>query len=376
MNGTRFNRLSRTGRARHARLAAAAVVGLATALVVGCGNNPNDAANGNGAETARATEAAPSSNAAPQPGPAETVEPKGQDTYTLGFVAKSAGNPVYAAARAGATEKAAELAAEHDIQINIEWRAPEEESARSQTAHVAELLGAGVDGLAISVTDPTVVTPAIERAVEQGVPVVTFDADAEDSSRFAFYGIDDQAAGEMLMARLAEVMPSGGSVAVLAGNRAATNLRDRVIGFATAPARTPEMHIAEVVHHDETPEAAARAMADLHASGAEIDAWALVGGWPLYMDGGLDGVPPDVKIVSMDPLPPALDKMQDGRVQGLIAQPYDRWGEEPVRLLIERLHLGQLPPAPVIEAELELITSDDAESYRARWESWVGGEAG
>jgi len=188
MNGTRFNRLSRTGRARHARLAAAAVVGLATALVVGCGNNPNDAANGNGAETARATEAAPSSNAAPQPGPAETVEPKGQDTYTLGFVAKSAGNPVYAAARAGATEKAAELAAEHDIQINIEWRAPEEEGARSQTAHVAELLGAGVDGLAISVTDPTVVTPAIERAVEQGVPVVTFDADAEDSSRFAFSG--------------------------------------------------------------------------------------------------------------------------------------------------------------------------------------------
>ncbi|MBZ0172367.1 MAG: hypothetical protein K8E66_08315, partial [Phycisphaerales bacterium] len=121
--------------------------------------------------------------------------------------------------------------------------------------------------------------------------------------------------------------------------------------------------------------AANAAMVEAQADHGPIDGWALVGGWPLYDPAGLDGIPENVKIVSMDPLPPALDHALAGRVHKFIAQPYFGWGYESVRTLIERLHLGELPDPQIRTAPLEIVEPGDAESYREQWIGWVGNPA-
>lgn len=296
----------------------------------------------------------------------------GKSRYVVGIVAKSATNPVYLAARAGAEAAARELGDKHGVQVEIVWRSPAREDSARQNELIAELVRSGVDGIAVSCSDPALVTPAIDAAMIGGVQVVTFDADAPESRRIAFYGINDREAGARVFRELTSVMGGSGRVGVLAGNRAAENIRNRVIGAAFELREHEGMQIVGVFHHDETAMDANAAMRDAHENHGPIDGWALLGGWPLYDPAGLDGVPEGTIIVSMDPLPPALDHAKAGRVQRFVAQPYFGWGYESVRTLVERMHTGAPPSEIVRNAELEVIDPADAERYRERWIGWVG----
>lgn len=304
------------------------------------------------------------------------AQPKAKSRYVIGIVAKSSTNPVYIAARSGAEAAARALSAQHGVEVEVVWRAPFAEDSARQSELIGELVLAKADGIAVSCSDSELATTSIDRAVAAGVQVVTFDSDAPDSRRLAFYGIDDRAAGGEVMRELAAVLGGKGRVAVLAGNRAATNIRERVIGAALEANAHADLEIVGAFTHDETPEDAARAMREAHEKYGPIDGWALMGGWPLYLTDGLANVPAEAKIVSLDPLPPALAHLDRGRVQALLAQPYFGWGFESVRLLFQRLHAGEAPTSRVISAPLERVTTENADAYRNQWRSWVGDTGG
>lgn len=292
----------------------------------------------------------------------------------IGMVAKSSVNPVYIAARSGAEAKARQLSRENGVEIEVIWRSPFSDDASRQAQLLRELIASGVDGIAVSCSDPAVLTPAIDRAVMSGVQVVTFDSDAPESRRMAYYGVNDRDAGAMVLNKLAEAMPDGGRVAMLVGNRAAENIRNRVIGAAYAAREHENIELIGIFDHAETATAANAAMRHAHERYGPIDGWALMGGWPLYDTAGLDQVPSTVRIVSMDPLPPALDYLDEGRVQMLIAQPYYEWGAESVRLLFNRIHKGETPEKPEVFAELKVVGPADSSDYRNRWLRWIGGQ--
>lgn len=292
----------------------------------------------------------------------------------IGMVAKSSVNPVYIAARSGAEAKARQLSRENGVEIEVIWRSPFSDDASRQAQLLRELIASGVDGIAVSCSDPAVLTPAIDRAVMSGVQVVTFDSDAPDSRRMAYYGVNDREAGAMVLNKLAETMPEGGRVAMLVGNRTAENIRNRVIGAAYAAREHETIELIGIFDHAETTTAANAAMRHAHERYGPIDGWALMGGWPLYDTAGLDQVPSTVRIVSMDPLPPALDYLDEGRVQMLVAQPYYEWGSESVRLLFNRIHKGETPESPEVFAALEVVGPSQSSDYRNRWLRWIGGQ--
>ena len=111
-------------------------------------------------------------------------------TITLGLVAKSQGNPVFQAARVGAEDAAKELGTKLGLTIKIDWRTPNEEDAQKQADAIEQLVLAGAAGISVSVSDANKLTDAINRAVDRGVPVATFDSDAPASKRFVTYGVD------------------------------------------------------------------------------------------------------------------------------------------------------------------------------------------
>ena len=71
---------------------------------------------------------------------------------------------------------------------------------------------------------------------------MTFDSDAPQSKRFAFYGVDDVKTGEAVMRELATLMGGKGKVAILAGNQNAPNLRKRVDGREAGGGEAPRHH--------------------------------------------------------------------------------------------------------------------------------------
>src|SRR5436305_6004351 len=149
------------------------------------------------------------------PAPSATSEPGAVSRpLRIAMIAKSASNPSFVAARTGAENRARALSASLGRPIQIEWLTPPQEDGAVQAQRIAQAVKEGMDAVLLSCSDARVVTPAIDDAVAHGVPVMTFDSDAPDSRRFAYCGVDDVKAGEMIMEELARLVPHGAHVAV------------------------------------------------------------------------------------------------------------------------------------------------------------------
>ena len=133
---------------------------------------------------------------------------------------------------------------------------------------------------------------------------MTFDSDAPESQRFAFYGVDDIKTGQAVMDELAKQMGESGSIAILAGNQNAPNLRNRVEGVKQAAAKYPKIKIVDTFYHIETPQDAAAEVIRVQNAYPQIQGWAMIGGWPLFTQTLLTDLDPKkVKIVAVDGLP-------------------------------------------------------------------------
>ncbi|MCC5823239.1 MAG: substrate-binding domain-containing protein [Phycisphaerales bacterium] len=296
-----------------------------------------------------------------------------QATYTIGVIAKSNANPVFQAARTGAEAAGRRLSDELGVNVRVQWRTPPQEDAQLQAQYVEQLIAAGVNGIAISVTDANILNSVLRRAVDRGIVVVTFDSDAPDSGRMAYYGVDDTQAGKEVMRQLATIMGGEGTVAVLTGNPAAVNLSNRVRGVRAAAAEFPGITIKDVYNFTpETATEAAARMQQVQTANPDITGWALVGGWPLYTDNALDGIYQNARVVSMDPLPLPLEYVRRGQVQVLVGQPYFGWGEVSVEMIVNKLHYDRDPESEFVFANFDIVTGDNVDEFAENWKTWLG----
>ncbi len=299
------------------------------------------------------------------------VQAQGRKSYTFGLVAKSQGNAVFQVARVGAEDAARELSAKHGVAIKIDWRTPNEEDAQKQAEAIEQLVLAGADGVAISCSDANKVTDAINRAVTDGVPVVTFDSDAPASKRMVIYGVDDGQCGEQVMAELARVMGGSGVVAILAGNQNAPNLQKRSAGVRLEAKKHPGIVIRDTYYHRETPQDAAARIEQVMQSNPDVTGWALIGGWPLFTENALKWQPGTVKCVSVDALPICLNYLRSGHVQVLLAQQCHEWGHRSVEHLFNKVHLGQSPASARDVSPLVRVDRTNVEEYAKNWQKWL-----
>jgi ribose transport system substrate-binding protein len=292
-------------------------------------------------------------------------------TITLGLVAKSQGNPVFQAARVGAEDAAVELGKKHGLTIKIDWRTPNEEDAQKQAEAIEQLVLAGAEGIAVSCSDANKLTDAINSAVNNGVPIVTFDSDAPNSKRFATYGIDDLECGKQTMEELARVLGGKGIIAVLAGNQNAPNLQRRVAGVREAAKKYPGITIRDVYYHKETPQDAAAKVEQVMQANPDITGWAMIGGWALFTENALKWQPGTVQCVSVDALPAQLNYIRSGHVPVLLGQQCYQWGYRSVGLLIDKIVLKQDPPAVKEISALVPVSKDNLDDYAKNWAKWL-----
>ncbi len=289
----------------------------------------------------------------------------------IGLVAKSQGNPVFQAARVGAEDAAKALSAKHKMKIKIDWRTPNEEDAQKQAEAIEQLVLAGAEGIAVSCSDANKLTDAINRAVDNGVPVATFDSDAPASKRFVTYGVDDIECGKQTMEELAKVMGGKGIVAILAGNQNAPNLQRRVQGAKEVAAKYPGITIRDTYYHKETPQDAAAKVEQVMQANPDITGWAMIGGWPLFTENALKWQPGTVACVSVDALPAQLAYIRSGHVPVLLAQQCYQWGYRSTELLIAKIVEKKNPPAVKEISALIPVTKETVDEFAKNWEQWL-----
>jgi len=288
----------------------------------------------------------------------------------IAMIAKSSTNPVFLSARTGAEAAAKELSQKHGIPIEIAWLTPPAEDGQVQAQRIAQAVNEGASAVLISCSDAGKVTGAINDAVGRGVPVMTFDSDAPQSNRFAFYGVDDIKTGEAVMKELAPLMNGKGKVAILAGNQNAPNLRNRVAGVKQEAAKYPGISIVDTFYHIETPQDAASEVIRVQNAYPDVSGWAMVGGWPLFTQTLLTDLDPKkVKIVAVDALPAELAYVEKGLAPVLLAQPTYKWGYVSVQKIVDKVHLKQEVPQ-IIPMELVKVTKDNLGTWARQLKDW------
>ena len=100
-------------------------------------------------------------------------------------------------------------------------------------------------GILVSIADPDLMRPEINKAIAQGVPVITIDSDAPDSQRLYFIGTNNLAAGRLGGQRVAAQLNGKGNV-VFFTNPGQPNLEERLKGYKDVLGGFPGIKIVEV----------------------------------------------------------------------------------------------------------------------------------
>ena len=118
-----------------------------------------------------------------------------------------------------------------------------------------EQIRSGVDGLIIRAENTPEVRAAIEQAVQQGVTVITYDADVPDSGRLCHAGQDLVRAGAIAAGVMARLIRPPEHVLIVTGNLRMEAHKGRVDGFCR---RLLELGFSEdayrVIETNEMPE--------------------------------------------------------------------------------------------------------------------------
>jgi ribose transport system substrate-binding protein len=306
-----------------------------------------------------------------QGAPASTAAPLRPSGLKIVMIAKNTTNPIFVSARKGAEDAARELAEKHGTRIEIVWMTPDREDGELQALAIAQAVRDRASAILISCSDPARTTGAINNAVERGVPVMTFDSDAAESKRFAFYGVDDEKLGQTVMRELAAQIRKRGPVAILAGNADAPNLRRRVEGVKKEAALYPDIHIVGAFNHAETPADAAAEVISAQAANRQIRGWAMVGGWALLTPRLMKELDPKkVTVVAVNALPAQLPFVENGLAPVLLALPTYNWGYVSVQRIVDKIHLKQDVPTIIPPMEVVRVTKDDLGTWARQLKAW------
>ena len=265
--------------------------------------------------------------------------PAAAETYRFAVVPKAMNNPFFDLARDGCVKRAKELG-------NVEciYKGPVEHEPATQAQIIQDLIAQGVDGLAISVSDVAAATRSIKAAVDAGIPVITFDADAPGSARAAYIGTNNKDFGRALGEMLLEMRPEGGKFAMISGGPAAKNLAERVEGVREAlkGSKWEEIPGSPLFCNDDIA-LGVQQMQDLKTANPDLAAIVPVGGWPMFAPEGFKSFASKYKkdledgkftLVVADTLRVQLELLKEGYANGLVGQRPFEMGEKAMDALL------------------------------------------
>ncbi|KAB8126372.1 sugar ABC transporter substrate-binding protein [Gracilibacillus oryzae] len=232
------------------------------------------------------------------------------------------------------TKTAREQAAELGINIIID--APKIASAADQAMILESYIKQQVDGIAIGATDPEMITPIINEAIDQDIPVVCFDTDAPNSMRHAYIGTDNYLAGLHLGEAVAKHMNYKGKIIVSSGLPTMENLRLRIEGLKAAIAQYPDLRLAEIAYSNGTDPDTLKNIEQLVDNYPDfkgfvgIDSLAGPAAVTVWKAHGLDKT-----AVTFDNLPIVMEGIENGQITSTISQNQNKWGDLLVRRLLE-----------------------------------------
>ena len=128
--------------------------------------------------------------------------------------------------------------------MKVDVRGPENYDPQAEVQEFRNTFPIKPAGLLVSVADQNLMQPAIDDAINAGIPVITIDSDAPKSHRLYFIGTNNLIAGRLGGERVVEKLHGKGNVVFYTMPQ--LNLEERLKGYKDVFADNPGIKVVEV----------------------------------------------------------------------------------------------------------------------------------
>lgn len=263
-----------------------------------------------------------------------------KETYIL--VAANTKIPYWQTALAGLNHAATEM------KVKAAMMGPGTYDTKAERDEFRNAVQQKPSGIMISVADVNLLSADISSAIQQGVPVITMDADAPESKRLFFIGTDNYNAGRLGGQLLVKLLGGKGNVVIFTYPNQG-NLVERMQGYQSVLSGYPGIKVNQAVDIKGDPTVAFDIAKQLIDTKAKVDAFVCLEAVACPEIGDVvnrANLSSKIKIVAMDTDQRTLTWIQKGVISATIAQrPYTMayYGTK----LLDDLH--HHPPASLTE---------------------------
>jgi rhamnose transport system substrate-binding protein len=185
-----------------------------------------------------------------------------QEKVKIALVVKALGIGFFEAAAKGAEEAAAELG-----DVEIIYTGPTDTTAEGQIEVINALIAQGVNAIAISANDKDALVPALKKAMERGITVISWDSGVAPEGRQMHLNPSSNALiGNTIIKLAADHMPDGGDVAILSASATATNQNTWIEEAKKVLPNYPGINLVATVYGDDLSDKSYREAQGLIAS--------------------------------------------------------------------------------------------------------------
>jgi rhamnose transport system substrate-binding protein len=169
------------------------------------------------------------------------------ENVKIALVVKALGIGFFEAAAKGAEEAAAELG-----DVEIIYTGPTDTTAEGQIEVINALIAQGVNAIAVSANDKDALVPALQKAMERGITVISWDSGVAPEGRMMHLNPSSNALiGNMIIKLAADNLPEGGEVAVLSASATATNQNTWIEEMNKVMGNYPGITVVGTVYGDD-----------------------------------------------------------------------------------------------------------------------------
>jgi ABC-type sugar transport system substrate-binding protein len=273
-------------------------------------------------------------------------------------------NPFWIPVKEGTMQAAEEL---KPYNVTVDWIVPGE-------THVADDFAGGMEAAIAQEYDAIAtiagdagVAPYIDRAVEAGIPVATFNSEtAAPNQRLFFVGADLYKQGEAAGAAMADAIGGAGKVGVITGLFAVEAHELRRKGFEDyLAANHPEIEIVGQVENTDKGDVAYTQAQDFMTANPDLAGIYVTAGGPFGAAAAVEdaGKTGQVKVISFDFVDETMEFVQKGVISATIGQGPFAQGHDPAVRLFNYLVTGEAPECGRLLTEAALVTQENIDQY-------------
>lgn len=295
----------------------------------------------------------------------------GSEPVKVGAVLKSLQNDYWLLARSGIDTAIESLGSTADVQFAA---GRDQNEASDQISQVENMLTKGVKALAIAPSGADQLTPVLQRAADDGVPVILIDTDLPDLTDKTFVGTDNVAGGRMAgEAFLRTLGGRTGKVVLMTASKGTQSVDDREKGFREALQGSGNTIIATAQTRCDPANARGIAENVLTANPDVVGFFSPCGGIiDEVVKAAVDAVgAPKTRAMAMYEFDFAMslqgDVLKSGMLDGTIAQYPQDMGEKATELAAQAAAGRTIPR--VVTTKVALVTPDNYEGYAREFDA-------